>query len=230
MKCAIYICKGSQRSGGSRTKSKHRRLLHRSSDCLLAVCITCRFYNNKNQGNWIFKQHLRDYATTKKSFLPKWGKLFLTLYWSEDWYWLELSCLILFGFQPYSSSVMKRKGRFCQPGLPMKFYICRWLGHLPVFFFLSVLDGRALKKNTLHYQIWITKFQFDWRSILNTPQVISKSRPQHIIGRNGSGSCSAVRCLPLDGCVTIDNSESGKVCDPDQEPSAGNSFLNRTQN
>ena len=166
----------------------------------------------------------------KKSFLPKWGKLFLTLYWSEDWYWLELSCLILFGFQPYSSSVMKRKGRFCQPGLPMKFYICRWLGHLPVFFFLSVLDGRALKKNTLHYQIWITKFQFDWRSILNTPQVISKSRPQHIIGRNGSGSCSAVRCLPLDGCVTIDNSESGKVCDPDQEPSAGNSFLNRTQN
>ena len=68
------------------------------------------------------------------------------------------------------------------------------------------------------------------RSILNTPQVISKSRPQHIIGRNGSGSCSAVRCLPLDGCVTIDNSESGKVCDPDQEPSAGNSFLNRTQN
>ena len=51
---------------------------------------------------------------------------------------------------------------FCQPGLFMKFYICRWLGHLPVFFFLSVLDGRALKKNTLHYQIWITKFQFDW--------------------------------------------------------------------
>ena len=106
MKCAIYICKGSQRSGGSRTKSKHRRLLHKSSDCLLAVCITCRFYNNKNKGNWIFKKkkHLRDYAMTKKIFLAqmreaifdlavKW-RLILARIFLLDTFWV--SALLIF--------------------------------------------------------------------------------------------------------------------------------------
>ena len=216
MKCAIYICKGSQRSGGSRTKSKHRRLLHKSSDSLLAVCITCRFYNNKNQGNWMFKKHLRDYATTKKSFLPKWGKLFLTLLWSEDWYLLEFSCLILFANQGSLWNSISAAG---------------WVICLFSFSFQYWTEG-LLKRTPSIIRFELQNFNLIelTRSILNTPQVISKSRPQHIIGRNGSGSCSAVRCLPLDGCVTIDNSESGKVCDPDQEPSAGNSFLNRTQN
>ena len=162
MKCAIYICKGSQRSGGSRTKSKHRRLLHKSSDCLLAVCITCRFTTTKKQGNWIFKKTSEGLRQDEKIFLAhireaifdlvvKW-RLILARIFLLDTFWV--SALLIFSNE-------KKRG-FCQPGPFMKFYICRWFSHLPVFFFLSVLDGRALKKNTLHYQIWITKFQFDW--------------------------------------------------------------------
>ena len=168
----------------------------------------------------------------KKSFLPKWGRLFLTLLWSEDWYWLEFSCLILFEFQPYSSSVMKRKGGFANQGpLWNSISAAGWVICLFSFSFQYWTEG-LLKRTPSIIRFELQNFNLIelTRSILNTPQVISKSRPQHIIGRNGSGSCSAVRCLPLDGCVTIDNSESGKVCDPDQEPSAGNSFLNRTQN
>ena len=108
------------------------------------------------------EKHLRDYATTKKIFLAqmreaifdlavKW-RLILSRIFLLDTFWV--SALLIFSNE-------KKRG-FCQPGPFMKFYICRWMGHLPVFFFLSVLDGRALKKNTLHYQIWITKFQFDW--------------------------------------------------------------------
>ena len=43
-----------------------------------------------------------------------------------------------------------------------------------------------------------------------------------------SGSFSALQCLP--GCVTNDDSSSGKVGDPDREPSGGNSFPNISQN
>ena len=150
----------------------------------------------------------------------KW-RLILARIFLLDTFWV--SALLIF------SNEKKRWGFANQGSLWNSISAAGWVICLFSFSFQYWTEG-LFKKNTLHYQIWITKFQFDWRSILNTPQVISKSRPQHIIGRNGSGSCSAVRCLPLDGCVTIDNSESGKVCDPDQEPSAGNSFLNRTQN
>ena len=71
----------------------------------------------------------------KKSFLPKWGKLFLTLLWSEDWYWLEFSCLILFEFQPYSSSVMKRKGGFSQPWLSDEILYLPLVGSFACFLF-----------------------------------------------------------------------------------------------
>ena len=141
--------------------------------------------------------------------------------------------MILFEFQPYSSSVMKRKGGFSQPWLSDEILYLRLVGSFACFLFpFSTGRKGSLKRTPSIIRFELQNFNLIelTRSILNTPQVISKSRPQHIIGRNGSGSCSAVRCLPLDGCVTIDNSESGKVCDPDQEPSAGNSFLNRTQN